>query len=112
MSLYKGWFKDSLPRFKKERPEPLAFGHLDADLYVSTKDVFDALGDRIVPGTVLQFDEFFNYPGWQGGSQSVREFCETRQVEFEYIGCVPTGEQVAVKIKKINPLPVVGVSGN
>lgn len=46
-------------------PEPLAFGHCDADLYSSTKDVFDALGDRIVTGTILQFDEFFNYPGWR-----------------------------------------------
>jgi hypothetical protein len=74
--LYKGWFKDSLPVFKKDHPEPLAFGHLDADLYVSTKDVFDALGDHIVPGTVLQFDEFLNYPGWQDGeSKAFLEFC-------------------------------------
>jgi hypothetical protein len=102
--LYKGWFKDSLPLFKKDHPEPLAFGHLDADLYVSTKDVFDALGDRIVAGTVLQFDEFLNYPGWQEGeAKAFIEFCKAREAEVEYIGYVPSDEQVAVRIKQIRP---------
>ncbi len=102
--LYKGWFKDSLPRFAKSHPEPLAFGHLDADLYSSTRDVFEALGDRIVAGTILQFDEFFNYPGWQGGEfRAFDEFCKARQAEVEYIGYVPNDEQVAVRIKRIDP---------
>jgi len=102
--LYKGWFKDSLPVFRKEHPEPLAFGHLDADLYVSTKDVFDALGDQIVEGTVLQFDEFLNYPGWQDGeSKAFFEFCQARSAEIEYLGYVADNEQVAVRIKKIAP---------
>ena len=104
VNLYRGWFKDSLPRFVKDHPEPLAFGHLDADLYSSTKDVFDAVGDRIVGGTVLQFDEFFNYPGWQAGEfKAFAEFCQARQAEVEYIGYVPTNEQVAVRIKRIAP---------
>jgi len=102
--LYKGWFKDSLPIFKRDHPEPLAFGHLDADLYVSTKDVFDALGDHIVAGTVLQFDEFLNYPGWQEGeSKAFLEFCQARSAEVEYLGYVPTNQQVAVRIKNIGP---------
>jgi hypothetical protein len=105
VKLYKGWFKDSLPVFKKDHPEPMAFGHLDADLYVSTKDVFDALGDHIVAGTVLQFDEFFNYPGWQDGeSKAFLEFSRARQAEVEYIGYVGSSEQVAVRIKRIAPL--------
>jgi len=35
--------------------------------YSSTKTVFDTLADRIVPGTVIVFDEFFNYPGSKRG---------------------------------------------
>jgi hypothetical protein len=102
--LHKGWFKDSLPVFKKDHPEPLAFGHLDADLYSSTKDVFDALGDHIVAGTVLQFDEFLNYPGWQEGeSKAFLEFCQARSAEVEYLGYVANDQQVAVRIKKIAP---------
>lgn len=100
--LYKGWFKDSLPIFKSHHLEPMAFGHLDADLYASTKDVFDALSDRIMAGTVLQFDEFFNYPGWQEGeSKAFFEFCRARQADVEYLGYVATDEQVAVRIKKV-----------
>lgn len=102
--LYKGWFKDTLPVFKKDHPEPLAFGHLDADLYVSTRDVFEALGDRIVAGTILQFDEYVNYPGWQEGEKKAfEEFCAKRHAEVEFFGYVPTSQQVAVKIKKIDP---------
>jgi hypothetical protein len=105
VTLYKGWFKDTLPIFKKTHPEPLAFAHLDADLYVSTKEVLDALADHIVPGTVLQFDEFLNYPGWQEGeSKAFLEFCQARSAEVEYLGYVATDEQVAVRIKKIAPV--------
>ncbi len=85
--LYKGWFDKSIPPFRDKFPEPMAFMHMDADLYSSTKTVFDLLGDRIVPGTVLVFDEFFNYPGWQHGEfQAFRELVETRKFTFEYLG--------------------------
>ncbi|MCX6634500.1 MAG: class I SAM-dependent methyltransferase [Acidobacteria bacterium] len=100
--LHKGWFQDSLPVFKSEHPQPIAFAHLDADLYSSTKTVFDILGDRIVPGTVLQFDEFFNYPGWRSGEhKAFQELCAARAIEVEYIGYVPTDEQVAVRVTRV-----------
>jgi hypothetical protein len=101
--LHKGWFKDSLPRFRAQHPEVLAFAHLDADLYTSTKDVLELLGDRIVPGTVLQFDEYMNYPGWQGGEyKAFQDFVSARKVEFDYIGL--SNEQVAVRITRIAPV--------
>lgn len=98
--LHKGWFRDTLPEFKRLHPEPLSFAHLDADLYSSTKDVLDLLGDRIVAGTVLQFDEYMNYPGWQEGEyRAFQEFVRQRNVEFVYLGY--SNEQVAVKITRI-----------
>ena len=51
--LYRGWFEDTLPAFCEQHPGPIAFLHLDADLYSSTRTVFDLLGDGIVPGTVI-----------------------------------------------------------
>lgn len=102
--LYKGWFRDTLPEFKQAHPEPLAFVHIDADLYVSTSDVFNLLGDRIVPGTVIQFDELLNFPGWQNGEwKAFEELCGSREAEVEYIGYVPHFEQVAVRIVSIKP---------
>ncbi|MGD1216044.1 MAG: TylF/MycF/NovP-related O-methyltransferase [Terriglobales bacterium] len=65
--LHKGWFEDTIPTFREQHPEPIAFLHLDADLYSSTRTVFELLGDGIVAGTVIAFDEFFNYPGWSEG---------------------------------------------
>ena len=101
--LYKGWFQDSLPGFRKDHPASIAFAHLDADLYSSTKTVFELLGDRIVAGTVLQFDEFFNYPGWKFGEQrAFQEFAAARGIEVEYIGYVPTDEQVALRVTRIS----------
>ena len=99
--LHKGWFSDSLPGFKKEYPGPVVFLHMDADLYSSTKDVFDALGDRIIPGAIIQFDEFFNYPGWEHGeAKAFREFVDRNKVEVEYLGYCDgqTNQQLAVRI--------------
>ena len=60
-----GWFDDTVPVFAKEHSGPFAFAHLDADLYSSTKTVFDTIGDWFVPGTIVVFDEYFGYHGWQ-----------------------------------------------
>jgi Macrocin-O-methyltransferase (TylF) len=65
VSLVKGLFHETLPQFKKHvlQSTPIAFLHVDCDIYSSTKEVFDQLTDNIVPGTVIVFDEFYNYPG-------------------------------------------------
>jgi len=43
----------------------MTFIHIDCDLYSST--IFDLWGNKIVEGTILVFDEYFNYPGWLHG---------------------------------------------
>jgi len=99
VKLHKGWFDESLPLWAEANPGPIAFMHLDADLYSSTKTVFDVLGDRVVPGTVIQFDDFFNYPGWREGEQKAfMEFVASRQVEFEYLGYCDQRYHLAVRI--------------
>ena len=105
VQLYKGWFDKTLPIWSKEHPGPVAFLHLDADLYSSTKTVFDSIGHQIVPGTVIQFDEYFNYPNWQQGEyKAFQEFVAKRGVEFEYIGFCIDFQQVAVKIISLKPI--------
>jgi hypothetical protein len=107
VELFKGWFDKSLPEWAAAHAGPVAFIHMDADLYSSTKTVLDILADRIVPGTVIQFDEYFNYPGWQSGEyKAFEEFVNARQVEFEYLGYCDKHEQVAVRIL------AVGEAGN
>lgn len=97
--LHVGWFEDSLPRFLAEHPEPWAFVHLDADLYSSTKTVFDLAFDRFRPGTVLLFDEYFNYPGWeQHEHKAFVEFLDRYDGGFDYIEYSSVFEQVAVRL--------------
>ena len=46
VTLVKGRFDESLPKFLHEHPEPVAFIHMDCDLYSSTKTVLDLIKDR------------------------------------------------------------------
>jgi hypothetical protein len=97
--LHKGWFDKSVPEFAAKYPGNISFLHMDADLYSSTKTVFDLLGNRIVPGTVIDFDEYLGYPGWQNGEfKAFQELVQKRGLKFEYIGRVPNYNQVAVQI--------------
>jgi hypothetical protein len=81
--LVKGWFADSVPYFTGQIEDPCAFLHTDCALYSSAKTVLHGLADHIVPGTVIVFDRYFNYPGWQKhGFRAFREFCEPGAEEF------------------------------
>jgi Macrocin-O-methyltransferase (TylF) len=96
--LHKGWFSETLPAFIELHKDSIAFLHIDADLYSSAKTIFDLLADRIVVGTVIQFDEFFNYPGWQQGEyRAFQEYVDSQSVEFEYLGYTPF-RQVAIRV--------------
>jgi hypothetical protein len=97
--LVKGWFDQTLPAFLADHPEPCAFVHVDCDLYSSTRTVLTLLAKRIVPGSVLVFDEFFNYPGWRHGEyKAFTEFVRDRGAAFEYLGFARCHSQVAVRI--------------
>ena len=62
--------------------------------------MFELFAPRILPGTVIFFDEFFNYPGWQDGEfKAFIEFVETSGMNFEYLGYNNRGTQLAVQMK-------------
>lgn len=86
VQLHVGWFNESIPVFANEHPdEKIAFLHIDCDLYESTKTVFDLLGDRIIKGTVIVFDEFLNYPAWKLHEyKAFMEFCSARHVSYAF----------------------------
>lgn len=87
VTLHRGWFEDTLPGFARDNPGPVAFAHVDCDLYSSSRTVFDHFGDRFVPGTVLVFDDYFNYPGWREHEhRAFRELVERRGIRYRYIG--------------------------
>lgn len=54
-----GLFADTLPAFLATHDGNAALIHIDCDLYTSTRTVLDLLTPRIVPGTLIQFDEYW-----------------------------------------------------
>ena len=101
VSLHIGPFAETLSKFASSLPDSAALLHIDCDLYTSTKEIFAALGDRIKPGTVIVFDEYINYPGWRLHEwKAFREFVAQSGLRYEYIGLVPSHQQVAVKIQQ------------
>ena len=98
-TLVEGLFEDTLPEFLADHTGPVAFLHLDADLYSSTKTVLDALGHRIVEGTVVVLDEYFNYPGWRDGEyRAWTEYVDRTGIQFRYECYTSNGQQVALVV--------------
>jgi hypothetical protein len=95
--LHKGWFADTIPTWCGRVEGPVAFMHVDCDLYSSTVDILRGLASRLGPGTVIVFDEYFNYPGWERHEfRAWQEFVADRQVEYAYLGYAR--QQVALRI--------------
>jgi predicted O-methyltransferase YrrM len=94
-----GLFDDTLPAFLDAHPGPIGFLHLDADLYDSTRTVLEQAGPRLVPGSVVLFDEYFNYPGWQEHEHRAwTEHVQRTGLRWEYLGITMDDEQVSVLV--------------
>lgn len=99
--LIKGWFKDTLPQFAQHvgTRVPIAFMHIDCDLYSSTTCAFNELGHLIREGTIIVFDELHGYPNYENHElKAFNEFLEARSFTAEYLAYF--GEQVAVRIRQ------------
>jgi hypothetical protein len=97
VTLHRGFFDATLPAWEQRYPDPIAFIHVDCDIYASTKTIFDVLESRIAPGFVIVFDEYFGYPGWmQGEHKAFEEFIAKTGRTFRYL--CHAYHQVAVQI--------------
>jgi predicted O-methyltransferase YrrM len=97
VSLQVGLFEDTLPRFLEEHRQDVSFLHVDCDLYSSASTVLRHCGPRIRKGTVIVFDEYFNYPGWRNHEfKAFQEFVTKTSRNYEYLSVVPSHQQVAV----------------
>lgn len=103
VKLIQGLFAETLPAFLAEASDrPIAFLHIDCDLYSSTVDVLRHCGPLLQPGSIVCFDEYWNYPGWrQHEFKAWKEFCVANHVVYDYVGFVPTHQQVLVRIESI-----------
>jgi hypothetical protein len=61
-----GWFEDTMAEFLQLLgQDQIMLLHLDSDTYKPTSFVLEQLIKNIKAGTIIIFDEYFGYPGWQ-----------------------------------------------
>jgi hypothetical protein len=68
----KGLFEDTLPSSAIER---IALLHIDGDWYESVRVCLETLYDKVVPGGIIQLDD---YGYWKGARKAVDEFLAKR----------------------------------
>lgn len=94
-----GMFEEVLPGFLETHPGPVDFLHVDSDLYSSARIVLGLVGPRLRDGSVVVFDEFFNYPGWQDHEHRAWfEFVDQSGIDFRYQAFTYDNEQVVVTV--------------
>jgi hypothetical protein len=97
IKLISGWFADTLPVFIKDHSENAILLHIDCDLYSSTKTILECFAEKIIAGTIIIFDEFFNYPNWENHEYKAwQEFTDKYNISYKYIAYAHT--QVIVQI--------------
>jgi predicted O-methyltransferase YrrM len=102
VELIVGLFKDTLPDFLAQEGETSSISliHIDCDLYGSTKDVLTECGPFLNKGTIIVFDEYFNYPGWQQNEfQAFQEHISTIGASYRYEAFVSRHQQVCVVLE-------------
>jgi hypothetical protein len=101
--LHKGWFDKTITPFLKNceiQSDFIAYMHVDCDLYGSTVTIFEQVGHLIKSGSVIVFDEYFNYPGWKDGEwKAFQEFVDKNLISYKYIAYNCVHEQVAIIVE-------------
>ena len=102
VTLVPGWFQDTLPAFLKEHPGEIALLHIDCDLYESARFVLEQVVSRLRVGSVLVFDEYFNYPGWESGEyKALQELVSKYRIGYSYLGYTTQWYSAALVIDAI-----------
>lgn len=89
VELIKGWFNQTLLHFIQTQNKKISFIHMDADLYSSTKYIFDVVKDYMDTDCIIVFDELVNYTGYNGDTGELKafyEFITENKVDYEWIG--------------------------
>lgn len=97
--LHKGPFHETLPRFLASHAGPVRFLHVDCDLYSSTLTVLENLVPHLIPGSVLVFDEYLNYPDWDRHEfRAFQEIVASTKLAYEYLAYASNWYSVAIRI--------------
>jgi len=108
VEVHKGWFDATLPGFRAAQAgATISLLHIDCDLYSSTRTVLKQIGDLLLPGSIIVFDEYLNYHGWKNHEfKAWQEFVAASKVKYTYRGFCGQGGQVFLRIDEIVPQAV------
>lgn len=96
--LVKGWYDESVPQFFSGWSGRIAILHIDCDLYSSTVVALKYALEHCGLGTVVIFDEFYNYPGFE--LHEWRAWREAQAVRSISVACIAyDGRRAAFVIK-------------
>ena len=100
VQLLAGWFEDTLPKFLEAHPGNVRFVNIDCDIYSSTKTVLDQLAPRIMPGSVIVFDEYICNEHWREDEYKAFQEAVTKyDWKYEYLCFSIFTKQIAVRIQ-------------
>jgi Methyltransferase domain len=101
VTVHKGWFADTLPGFcQRSQNFKISLLHIDCDLYSSTATVLAHAGNLLQPGSIVVFDEYFNYHGWQNHEfKAWQEFAAARCLNYAYRGFCARGGHVFLRVE-------------
>ncbi len=103
--LHKGWFNDVLPKFVNDHAgETAALLHIDCDIYSSTASVFQNFEKLLVPGTIILFDEYLNFEGWQRHEhKAFMELVARLNLKYEFIAYAYYGAAACI-LRKVDAI--------
>lgn len=97
--LHAGWFEHTLPPFFAAHAGPIRLLHIDCDLYSSTRTVLQAAAPRLVPGSVIVFDDLLGYPGYREHElRALEEFTRETRMQWEIVAVALLGREVAIRV--------------
>ena len=78
-----GWVQDTLSPFLEKYKPKINFIHMDLDTYESTKYVLTKIKPFLIKGSIIAFDELYNYPGWEVGEyKALKETFNENEYKF------------------------------
>ena len=101
--MHKGWFKDTVPDWARRMDRPLAFVHMDADLYSSTIEVLFPANRLIVKNSIVLFDEYILGRA-DDEHRALLDWAAKFQRSFDYLWRSST-HQVCIRVSDGDYLP-------
>jgi hypothetical protein len=85
VEIVKGWVEESLERYLTSNDlGTIALVHMDLDTFTPTKYVLSTIAPYLKRGSLILFDEYLGYPGWEIGEHKalIQSGLEVRYLAF------------------------------